>query len=929
MLTSFLQKHKVKKGDPYTHGSMVTPRSSFYIKDDDDMKKFWKLYCSNQMKTSDKEIIGITEKPEAAGPLRIDFDFKFSMDVGKKRRYTQKHVEDIIFAYQNIISNVVDPEDMEDELLYCVVLEKTSARVENGVIKDGFHIHFPHFICNQYMQDVFIRNKIMDKLENSKEFEDFRKNVIEQIIEVGNVKLTLTQQIEKAVDPIYTKNWLMYGSVKDEKLEPWVISKCYDESLEETTLKKIFGNEIDKINDEHGKSIKPTFLLPRLLSIREKIEPIGLNMRVKEETTRYVEAKKQRRRTQAIRQERDMAEVNTDLKTIEEGKIMEMLSDYRADDYGMWMDVGWTLFNIGQGCDKALEMWIEFSKRSAKFQDGKCEEEWDKMEMRGKTLASLLFMAQHDNPDEYRYWKDQQLDTALYNAVSTPKPTHSGIAKVIHKKYEHKFVCADSKRDIWYEYHSHRWHLVDNGISIIKLMPTEMVDLFHDFMNRLSRKVQREEDEEKNKKRRDRAYKIITELEQAPFCSNVLRMCKIFFYDGNFIKKMDENKDLIGFENGVYDLKQGIFRDGTPDDYITFTTGRFYQEYSQSDDDVLELEEYLQKVYVNPKLRNYFLDFICSCFQGGNRNKIFAVFTGEGDAGKSVIVKLLEQIFGDYCLNFPRETFIAGKGSSPGGARPDLARVRGKRIAFVKEIAKNEKLHIGMIKEMTGNDSFFARGLYEKGCDISPMFTLVLMCNEPPSIPAHDEPTWNRVRVLPHESCFPKANDPKRPIPEELEDQMKLKRFPRDPHLGEKIFHFAGPLTWLLLQRFKTYYKNGIYEPEEVTMSTKQYMVENNVYMQFNNERIEKVEIEEKKNVPHIKLDYLYKEFNNWYIENYPSFAKEKIGKGTFKREMSKLLGLTDDKSRWNGYKLKIEQIDESNDVGEVETNADGTLKLA
>ena len=93
-----------------------------------------------------------------------------------------------------------------------------------------------------------------------------------------------------------------------------------------------------------------------------------------------------------------MAEVYEDLKVIEDGKIMEMLSDNRADPYDQWIDVGWTLFNVGQGCDKALDMWIEFSKRSEKFKEGKCEEEWDKMELRGKTIATLFFMAQQDSP---------------------------------------------------------------------------------------------------------------------------------------------------------------------------------------------------------------------------------------------------------------------------------------------------------------------------------------------------------------------------------------------------------------------------------------------------------------------------------------------------------------------------------------------------
>ena len=34
--------------------------------------------------------------------------------------------------------------------------------------------------------------------------------------------------------------------------------------------------------------------------------------------------------------------------------------------------------------------------------------------------------------------------------------------------------------------------------------------------------------------------------------------------------------------------------------------------------------------------------------------------------------------------------------------------------ALNREFQKNEKLYIGVIKEMTGNDSFFTRNIYDK-----------------------------------------------------------------------------------------------------------------------------------------------------------------------------------------------------------------------
>lgn len=901
----FLESRRVKKGSPYTHATMISPKAIYYIEDDEsEQNKFWITYCNAVYKN---EIVGLTEVPTKYGPLRIDFDFKFKLDEGLKRKYTITHIEDIIHLYQNVIGNATEPSAYDDKLLHCVVLEKRAPRSESGYVKDGFHLHFPNFICDEYFQNVYLRTKIMELLENEKSMEDFRTNIIRKIVDTTSDKLTLQQQIEKVVDPVAKKNWLMYGSRKSEELEPFMVTHCYDESLEKITLNVLFCEQLEYFNSMCNKPHSARYFLPRFLSIHGHDEGTPLGESIKEKAIIHQSNIRERKRVN-VKQERSMEEAYADLKQIEEGKVMDMLSTRRADDYTEWMNVGWTLFNIGQGCDKALNMWIEFSSKSEKFVEGECEKQWEKMEMRGKTIASLLFMAKEDNPDLYNEWTNEQIDFLLDSATNTEKPTHYSIAKVMHKMYEHKFICASSQHDLWFEFYNHRWHKVDNGISMIKRMPTEVADEFLKYVTKLQKRIQDSEwDKEKWEKKRNRAYRILTELGQHPFCQQVLKMCKNLFYDSNFLKKMDENRDLIGFENGVYDLKNGVFRNGSPDDYITMSTGRNYHTYSYQDEEILDLMEYLTKVFVNPKLRNYFLDFTASCFQGGNRSKTFAVFTGDGDGGKSIVLKLLEIAYGEYCLNFPRETFIVGRGSSAGGARPDLARVRGKRLAFVKEIAKNENLHIGMIKEMTGNDSFYARQLYEKGSDINPMFTLVLMCNEPPKIPAHDEPTWNRIRVLPFESCFPKDNDPNRPIPVEFEEQMKAKVFPRDPHLMDKIHEFAAPLTWVLLQRFKTYYKEGIYEPDEVKMSTEQYKVVNDIYMQFVNDKIQKIDNKKK----YISATEVYTEFKSWYLENHPSYAKEKIGKNAFISELSKRLHTKVEKSRWYGFEL-ITDVTES-----------------
>ena len=75
-----------------------------------------------------------------------------------------------------------------------------------------------------------------------------------------------------------------------------------------------------------------------------------------------------------------------------------MLKTERANNYFTWMDVGWDTFNIANGKDEGLQLWLDFSQKSNKFNRAECEDLWEDMQVRNKTLGSLLRMAKNDDP---------------------------------------------------------------------------------------------------------------------------------------------------------------------------------------------------------------------------------------------------------------------------------------------------------------------------------------------------------------------------------------------------------------------------------------------------------------------------------------------------------------------------------------------------
>jgi len=902
-VTDYLYSVRVKKEEPCTHGSME-PAGRYYI-GEGEKDVFWKLYCGKVRKG---KILTITEIPKrTVMPLRVDFDFKAPLEVGTERQYTEDMVKQLVEWYQEELRNSIDESVFEEEMLTCLVLEKSAPREdeEAGIIKDGFHLHFPHFACEGWFQDDYLRGKLVKKMKD------------EGVWSECTFKAPKGKDLcESIIDKLGNKPWLMYGSAKSLAAEPYLFSRAYNGDQLEVELADVFATEMG----ERQRSVE--YYLPQFLSLLNCGEAIDLKAEIKP----VVERKKKRRLRAPSK--KLMEEQLRDIKLIKEAELMEMLSDDRADNYDEWMEVGWALYNIAPDCDDSLQMWIDFSRKSAKFVEGVCEEKWEKMKMGGMTIGTIKMMAKKDSPDLYNAWRRTDVRSCLFSSLREPKPNEGEVAQVVVNMYKDRFVCAVSRQDEWYEFKGHRWRQVDDSIPLKKLLASEVKDQYIEVGKELLDAQSGGEGAEKGSKEEGqskRCQAMITALKTVQFMEKVIKMCKMYFHDSTFMKRLDKNKKLFVCENGVLDLELGVFRDGRPDDYMTTSCERDYVEYSKTDEEVQDLKKIFRQIYTNPNRRKYFMRSSSLCMEGGNITKTFLLHTGGGSNAKTVAFALLEDTFGCYCCTVPRELLVEGKTNSSGSARPELARLEGKRLVFAPELGKNEKFNLGVLKALTGGDPIYFRKMY-KGSpekDMDPTFTLMGNCNEPPDAPVSDEAFWDRFRVLDYDSVFvlPKNLD-KLPVPEDEEEQFRMRRFKADPRFKDKIKDYASVFLWMLFRKYKKYRNMEDYvEPEEVKHASAEFRQNSDVMMKFKAEKIREVKMvgdndEEVREAPRpfIRLTDMYAEFSDWYREEYPHhYRNTKISKVKLKHELEKHLGPIDIKSRWVGYEI-IGNADDDDD---------------
>jgi phage/plasmid-associated DNA primase len=216
------------------------------------------------------------------------------------------------------------------------------------------------------------------------------------------------------------------------------------------------------------------------------------------------------------------------------------------------------------------------------------------------------------------------------------------------------------------------------------------------------------------------------------FKEKIMREAIILFFDPDFEKKLDENYDLIGFNNGVYDLANNEFREGRADDYISKSTNIDYYPYNEKNPYATKMHKFFEEILPNENVRKYLLLSLATCVSGHNKEEKLRIATGSGSNGKSLLFSLVQLALGDYYISCPI-TIITRKRNSSNSASPELLRIKGARCGCFQETDDGEKLNVGIAKEITGNDSFMVRGLFADPIEIKPQIKFFLASSRTPA----------------------------------------------------------------------------------------------------------------------------------------------------------------------------------------------------
>jgi putative DNA primase/helicase len=616
-----------------------------------------------------------------------------------------------------------------------------------------------------------------------------------------------------------------------------------------------FGPSYFNINDSvktyHIQNDTPPTLLPKFLF--DEIYKVYLN------NTKQVKPIKNTKKTNKIENKtNEIPNITQNSKnkidTINRLRLyLNCLKNDRFDDREDWLRIGAIIFNETNNID----LFIEYSKKSPKYEYDGCITLWNSFkENRDKkvTIKKLIELAEEDTTNDR---------TKLYNVVINDKKTIiDTLFEYVSDVYIAFLFYNTNKNDFIYDKINKSWYAINNyGIYIkdkdgdllkkkMNICLTQIIKKeYLDKINNIS-----EDSSEYKKKMNTKYYELLKYCGFTKNKNNILTELKSLYSVDKIFEKMNKEEIyLVGFTNGVLDLKTNKFRNAEPHEFISVTTGYEYKEPDK--EKMITAKNILFSIFENNDKLCYVLKILATGFIGVNRDELIHFFIGTGGNAKSLIRDIASLVFGEYYDTMDIAYLSQTKhGVSPNAPNPIMARKKDCRIVFSTEPDKSTKYRVSTLKSLSGNDPIQCRFLNCELFEYTPKFGLFILSNiEPSFIDEFGESIARRIRLI----SFPFE------FKDSLNDIILPHHRLKNNKLKEELPKYKVEFMHILLEHYYLYIKEGLVMPYEFKNITDEF-IKNNLPV---NEWMKKNLIITKNPKDKVKTSILYENYVD-YMEN-------------------------------------------------------------
>lgn len=410
----------------------------------------------------------------------------------------------------------------------------------------------------------------------------------------------------------------------------------------------------------------------------------------------------------------------------------------------------------------------------------------------------------------------------------------SGMAQLFAECYDADTrYCPEAKS--WYTYSAGAWRK-DVGAHLVSAKIVE----FYQIMVLYCAEID-------DLERRTKYLKFISQLGKRKFRENMLKDAadneQLTVYGSEF----DANPYLINCRNGTFDLKKRIFREHDWRDFLTMQTAF---DYTLQEKNYPRWKQFIAEVTQEDKEKARYLQKAIGYSMLGTANEecMFILHGKTTRNGKSTLLSAIHHLLGDYASVAPVAIICKADKSRDGEApSPVLASLKGRRFVTMSESNQYGKLDEEAIKQFTGGEEITARHLHEKPITFLPQFTLWLSCNDLPSVNDRSLFASDRLRVIEFNRHFSQQEQDKN-----LKNEF------------QQTAAMQGIFSWMVAG-FYDYLAEGLSMSPAMQKVVDQYKKDNDLVLQFLEEKCEKTAPEKRLSV---RAKNLYDSYKIWCKSN-------------------------------------------------------------
>lgn len=352
----------------------------------------------------------------------------------------------------------------------------------------------------------------------------------------------------------------------------------------------------------------------------------------------------------------------------------------------------------------------------------------------------------------------------------------------------------------WYVWTGKAWKADTTG-AIVRKAKLVVADLW--------REAAACEDESRRNALRDHAKKS----EKASAIAAMIKLSESA--DGVAIETsaFDADPWVLNCRNGILDLRTRTLRPHDPAAMCTKIAAVDFDPGARCS----VWERFVAEVLPDADVRGFLQRWAGYQLTGVTRERAMLLLIGRGRNGKSVLVRVLVSLMGDYAQYSAPDVLM--EQSKAGPRHPtELADLCGVRFAALSETKKGRRFDEETLKRLTGDEPVKARFMGRDFFQFDMQAKLVMAANHRPRVVDATDSIWDRLKEIPF--------------------TVRVDREREDKRLFEKLrAELPGVLRWAV-EGCADWQRAGLGEPSAVTNATAAYRSSEDPFLAFFLERV-------------------------------------------------------------------------------------------